>query len=367
VRRRTTFAVVGMALSAGLGLAACGPAATPGASSTHLTAHTGHRPVPALQVLSIAPRHTLSPSGTITVEMSAPIAANSADPVVRPAVAGSWAVNGTAFIFTPQQYYQPLAAYRVTVPAGVRSSDGATLGRARSQKVTAPAPTLLRAQQILARLGYLPLTTDAPVASTAAQEAAAAYAPAHAGFAWRYPNTPSLLREQWAPGVDTVMTKGAIMAFQNQNGLAVDGVLGPVTWRKLLADDAADKTDPEPYSYIEADLNLPQTLTVWRAGSVVVTSPVNGGVAAAPTPLGTFPIYERLTSTTMSGTNPDGSHYSDPGVPWVNYFSGGSAVHGFPRASYGWPQSVGCLELPIPTAARVYGLVDYGTLVTVYG
>ena len=57
------------------------------------------------------------------------------------------------------------------------------------------------------------------------------------------------------------------------------------------------------------------------------------------------PIYERLTTTTMSGTNPDGSHYSDPGVKWVNYFSGGSAVHGFPRASYGSPQSVGCLEL----------------------
>jgi hypothetical protein len=69
----------------------------------------------------------------------------------------------------------------------------------------------------------------------------------------------------------------------------------------------------------------------------------------------------------MSGTNPDGSKYSDPGVKWVNYFSGGSAVHGFPRASYGSPQSVGCLELPIPTAERVFGMVDYGTLVNVQG
>ena len=37
----------------------------------------------------------------------------------------------------------------------------------------------------------------------------------------------------------------------------------------------------------------------------------------------------------MAGTNPDGSHYDDPGVPWVSYFHGGDALHGFIRASYG--------------------------------
>jgi hypothetical protein len=69
----------------------------------------------------------------------------------------------------------------------------------------------------------------------------------------------------------------------------------------------------------------------------------------------------------MQATNPDGTHYKDKGVPWVNYFSGGSAVHGFVRSSYGTPQSVGCLELPPDTAKKVYDLVDYGTLVTVAG
>jgi hypothetical protein len=118
---------------------------------------------------------------------------------------------------------------------------------------------------------------------------------------------------------------------------------------------------------VSANLYLPQTLSVWVDGHTVLTSPVNGGVAAAPTPLGTYPVYERFTSATMQGTNPDGSKYKDPGVPWINYFSGGSAVHGFPRASYGFPQSVGCLELPIPTAARVFKLIDYGTLVHVAG
>ena len=42
----------------------------------------------------------------------------------------------------------------------------------------------------------------------------------------------------------------------------------------------------------------------------------------------------------MSGTNPDGSHYIDPGIPDVSYFNGGDALHGFIRASYGFPQSL---------------------------
>ena len=77
---------------------------------------------------------------------------------------------------------------------------------------------------------------------------------------------------------------------------------------------------------------LPQTLTLWHNGHVVLRTAVNTGIASRPTDLGTFPVYAHLTATTMQGTNPDGSHYNDPGVPWVNYFSGGDAVHGFVRA-----------------------------------
>jgi lipoprotein-anchoring transpeptidase ErfK/SrfK len=67
----------------------------------------------------------------------------------------------------------------------------------------------------------------------------------------------------------------------------------------------------------------------------------------------------------MSGTNPDGSHYSDPGVPWVSYFNGGDALHGFLRASYGSAQSLGCVEMPYDVAHRVYGYTPIGTLVDV--
>jgi lipoprotein-anchoring transpeptidase ErfK/SrfK len=67
----------------------------------------------------------------------------------------------------------------------------------------------------------------------------------------------------------------------------------------------------------------------------------------------------------MTGTNPDGSHYSDPGIPWVSYFNGGDALHGFVRAHYGFPQSDGCVEMPPANAAVVYPLTPIGTLVTV--
>ncbi len=80
------------------------------------------------------------------------------------------------------------------------------------------------------------------------------------------------------------------------------------------------------------------------------SSLANTGISVAPTATGTFPVYEKLTFQIMQGTNPDGSHYADP-VSWVSYFNGGDAVHYFDRGSYGWPQSLGCVELPY-TAAK---------------
>ena len=125
----------------------------------------------------------------------------------------------------------------------------------------------------------------------------------------------------------------------------------PSTWASLLAAETLGHGDPQPYTFVTVSESIPETLEVHRGSHVVLSTPANTGVAGATTEQGTFPIYARYTSTTMTGTNPDGSKYSDPGVPWVNYFNGGDAVHGFPRASYGTPQSNGCVELPIGTAA----------------
>jgi lipoprotein-anchoring transpeptidase ErfK/SrfK len=98
---------------------------------------------------------------------------------------------------------------------------------------------------------------------------------------------------------------------------------------------------------------------------VIGGTPVNTGIPSAPTATGTYPVFEHLPVTTMSGTNPDGSHYSDPGIPDVSYFNGGDALHGFTRAQYGSPQSLGCVEMPYSVAAQVYPYTPIGTLVHV--
>jgi hypothetical protein len=69
----------------------------------------------------------------------------------------------------------------------------------------------------------------------------------------------------------------------------------------------------------------------------------------------------------MKGTNPDGSKYNDPNVPYASYFNGGDALHGFIRASYGYPQSNGCVEMAYANAALVWPLTPIGTLVTIEG
>jgi lipoprotein-anchoring transpeptidase ErfK/SrfK len=111
----------------------------------------------------------------------------------------------------------------------------------------------------------------------------------------------------------------------------------------------------------------PETLEVHRGSHVVLTTPANTGVPGAETPQGIFPIYSRLTSTTMTGEDVDGTKYKVEDVPWVNYFNGGDAVHGYERGSYGFPQSNGCVELPIATAKTVFGMLALGDIVYITG
>jgi hypothetical protein len=97
---------------------------------------------------------------------------------------------------------------------------------------------------------------------------------------------------------------------------------------------------------------VPQSLNLWHNGRVILTSPGNTGIPAAPTKHGTFAVFEHIPVGTMSGTNPDGSHYHDPGIKWISYFNGGEGIHAFNRASFGTPQSLGCVELPEAAARR---------------
>ncbi len=216
---------------------------------------------------------------------------------------------------------------------------------------------VLRLQQLLAHHGYLPVRFH-----TAGAQPMYTLAPRRGIFRWKFDPPPGL-REQWQPRVYGVVTKGAVMSFEADNGMPTDGIASPRVWRKLLSGKPHHA--PRPYTYVLVRESIPQSITIYHKAAPVFQAAANTGIAEAPTPTGTWPVYLRFTSTTMAGTNPDGSHYNDPGVPSVSYFNGGDAVHGFIRPSYGSPQSLGCVELSYGDAAQAYELMTYGTLVTV--
>jgi hypothetical protein len=316
----------------------------------------------------------IAPRTPITLTFSQPLATalGSVRPHFASAVPGEWSAPDTHTLrFTPRGFGYPFAtALRLRFPRRVSvSDDGSSPAASETAAWTVAGAEFVRLQQLLADAGYLPLgfheRGGQTVAQQAAAEVAAAVAPPSGTFAWRYPNTPPELQRLWQPGRPNQITRGAVMMFEHDHGLAVDGVAGAQVWHALLLDAIEGKTRTDGYSYVYVHRSVPQLLTLWHNGHVVLTSPGNTGVPSAPTKLGTFPVFEHIPVGTMSGTNPDGSHYHDPGIRWISYFNGGDALHAFNRASFGTPQSLGCVELPLPTAAKVWPYTPIGTLVTI--
>ena len=330
--------------------------------------------IPYVQVLA-SPRADIASNGTLTVTFSQPLKKPDWKGwILSPSASGAWKeVNSRTYTFTPNTSigFGPGALVALTIPggrSGPEAQTGSYLAHAVQLTWTTMPGSVLRLQQLLAEEGYLPVswqaTNPAANSSNLGYQVSLIDNPPAGSFRWKYPNLPQSLQALWTPGTMTVVTKGAIMQFERVNGLSVDGIAGPAVWKALLKDRVAGKLSPDGYTYISVTESLPETLELWVNGKLVLTSPTNTGIPATPTYLGTYPIYERLTFQVMRGKNPNGVPYADP-VHWINYFNGGDAVHSFPRASYGLPQSLGCVELPIATGDTVFHAVHYGTLVTV--
>jgi peptidoglycan hydrolase-like protein with peptidoglycan-binding domain len=304
-------------------------------------------------------------------------------PQLSPATPGHWhKANSHALVFVPSgmgaafgSHLRVQLPHQVSVTAGGGSagtgSTGASGGALRTTSEvewTVPQGSTLRLQQLLAQAGYLPLRwhpSGKEVARTPSAEAQAAVDAPAGDFSWRYGNTPHQLQALWSAGHENTITRGALMKFEDENGLTVDGLPGAAVWHKLIENAIAGKRLSSGYSYVYVHRAVPQTLTLWHDGHTVLTAPANTGISGAETEPGTFPVFEHLPETTMSGTNPDGSHYEDPGIKWVSYFNGGDALHNFDRASFGTPQSLGCVELPLAASAEIYPYTPIGTLVTI--
>lgn len=358
--------VLGGSVTGGVVLAA-GPTAARAPSDPPSRPAAPPGPLRVLSTTPAAGATGVAPASDVVVQLSAPVRLR-ADPVLSPSVPGRWSQpSPSILLFHPSQPYTPDTSVTLSIPTTLTAVSGAGLAVPETVRWTVANGSTLRLQQVLASLGYLPLDfqPSAPVPGTLAAQINAAVDPPPGTFSWRWPNPPVSLQALWQEGVYNVMTRGAVMAFEADHGLAVDGVAGPEVWSALV-QAAADGGPPAAgYSYVQVSETLPEQLVLWHDGTVAVSSLANTGVPGAATPTGTWPIYARYTSTTMIGTDPNGTHYDDPGVPFVNYFYLGDAVHGFPRAQYGYPQSNGCVELPIGAARTAYGLLHLGSLVTV--
>ena len=219
-------------------------------------AHTGEL-VPALpapvMVSFPAAGARISPATPIDLTFSKPVSEvlGSTRPQLSPSTPGSWReANSHTLVFTPSGLGAALASQlQVQLPRAVAVTTGGSGLRTTSQiEWTVPPGSTLRLHQLLAR-SRLPAgrhgSRRAPPwrARRARRRGRRSNLPS-GSFNWRYPNTPHQLQAMWNPDLATVITKGAVMKFENENDLTVDGVAGPTVWHALLTDAIAGKRLP---------------------------------------------------------------------------------------------------------------------------
>ncbi len=302
----------------------------------------------------------------VAIRLNGVPAIDTPRPKLTPHTAGHWTTFGDYEFFRPASTLEPCASYTLTIPADTAAAGHRRLGHSRSFSFKVACPGIAAVQQALARLNYLPYSLHGFVGASSVKPLTRAQA---ARRAFVLPDGVLRRNVRGAPpltiGSVDPATTGAMEVFEEDHGLPLGTVPTQQLWTELLADETLAKRNPRPYTWVTVTETIPETLEVHENNRIALSTPANTGVPGAATQQGIFPIYVRYVATTMIGTNVDGTHYDDPGVPWVNYFNGGDAVHGYVRPTYGVPQSNGCVELPIATAQTVYGMLQVGDLVIV--
>lgn len=318
----------------------------------------------------VSSSNSVPATAPLKVTFSTPMTeANVSEWNMSPSVPGSWhKINDETYEFQPSGIgFTPASNITVTIPggsSGPRAKDGSILSSNTTLTYQVPAGLTETMQEWLAELDYLPVSfTPSSSASTANWQAA--YSAPNGSFSWRYADVPESLEDLWSPTNWSVITQGAVYSFEHQHGLALTPTPGAQFWAALRQAVIAHQVDTTPYAYIYVSETLPERLWLYVGGKVILTTLANTGIPQTPTTIGTFPVQIRTPFQIMKGTNPDGTPYADP-VHWINYFHGSEAVHGFLRASYGFPQSLGCVEVPIPEAQKIYPHLYIGALVSVH-
>ncbi|HXP20972.1 MAG TPA: Ig-like domain-containing protein [Streptosporangiaceae bacterium] len=326
------------------------------------------------QVVSVSPADgtkDINGAADVRVVFSETLSPTSPMPALSPAIKGTWRRSGKTAVFVPARGFSPRTKVTLRIPGGstgIQSNGGGLLAAPVTVRFRTGTFSRIRMEQLLAQLGYLPLSWSPATGSAAPLsdpnvQLSAAYSPPQGSYTWQT-GYPIQLKRLWKPNRPSEVLLGAVTAFESDHGLALDGTISRGVWRAMFHALTHDQMNKHGYTYALASQKLPETLTVWHNGAIVFKHLANTGIAIRPTAVHTDPVYLRYRFQIMKGTNPDGSKYADP-VAWVAYFHYGEAVHYFPRYSYGSPQSLGCVELPYAPAKKVWPYLTFGTLVTV--
>ena len=244
----------------------------------------------------------MAPNTTISVTFSKPVSLRTVSPSLSlsPKVAGKWVqTTPTTLDYQLASPLIPSTQEVVTIPGGnrgVHGTDGTALSSSHALTFDVAAGDMLRLQQLLAGLDYLPLAfspsgPQPPRADLALDQPGA--------FSWRWPSLPSELTSQWTQGTDNEVTKAAVEAFETQNGIGVDGIAGPAVWTALINDSINGKDDNTPYVFVLVNKALPENLTLWNNGAAqYVGIAVNTGLRVPTRPTAPSPCSSTCATRT---------------------------------------------------------------------
>ncbi|HBY98458.1 MAG: LysM peptidoglycan-binding domain-containing protein [Ardenticatenaceae bacterium] len=160
-----------------------------------------------------------------------------------------------------------------------------------------------------------------------------------------------------------------VAALMQANGLRAANIIY-VGQRLTISGSGASGllVDPAGLSgekWIDVNLST-QRLTAYVGQTPVFATAVSTGIWKYPTVAGTYRVYVKYRSTTMTGGS-GADYYYLPNVPYVMYFFRGYGLHGtYWHNNFGRPMSHGCVNLSVPDAKWLYGWAEVGTRVVTH-
>lgn len=176
--------------------------------------------------------------------------------------------------------------------------------------------------------------------------------------------------ERWlglrADGKQSAVDCRAIRAFQVRQGIKpAMGFAGPVTWSRMQYlsarrnPNAAGKCPLRAHPVVCVDLSR-QLMWVQKGKQVVFGAvPIRSGRAGYRTRAGWHKVYWRHK-------NHWSTLYNTP-MPYSQFFSGGQAFHGVYGSLHTAVGSMGCVNLTVGDARRLWGVLKTGDRVFVWG